>query len=68
MARKENDKLNTIGGGASKLRLACEVNLLGTGSMIIELFGFGSGFFSLGGKAHGFRNTSLFPERDSGGA
>ncbi|KRQ96361.1 hypothetical protein [Bradyrhizobium valentinum] len=48
MARKENDKLNTIGGGASKLRLACEVKLLGTGSMIIELFGFGSGFFKLG--------------------
>ncbi|WP_225707840.1 hypothetical protein [Bradyrhizobium cenepequi] len=50
VAREENEKLNTIGDVGSTLRLAREAKVFGTGNLMIEPLGFGSGFFRLGVK------------------
>jgi 2Fe-2S ferredoxin len=41
--REENEKLDTIVGVGSKSRLACQVKVLGTENIKVELLGFGSG-------------------------
>jgi len=41
--REENERLDTIVGVGSKSRLACQVQILGTEDIKVELLGFGSG-------------------------
>jgi 2Fe-2S ferredoxin len=43
IARLENEKLDAIVGVSSKSRLACQVTVLGTEDVKIELLGFSSG-------------------------
>jgi len=43
IAREENEKLDTLVGIGSKSRLACQVKLLGTENVKVELLGFSSG-------------------------
>jgi ferredoxin, 2Fe-2S len=43
IAREENEKLDTIVGVGSKSRLACQVKVLGTENIKVELLGFASG-------------------------
>jgi 2Fe-2S ferredoxin len=43
IAREENERLDTIVGIGSKSRLACQVKVLGTENIKIELLSFGSG-------------------------
>jgi 2Fe-2S ferredoxin len=43
IAREENEMLDAIVGVSSKSRLACQVKMLGTENVTIEVLGFGSG-------------------------
>jgi len=43
IAREENEMLDTIVGVGSKSRLACQVKVLGTENIKVELLGFTSG-------------------------
>jgi 2Fe-2S ferredoxin len=43
IGREENEILDTLVGVGSKSRLACQVRILGTENVKVELLGFGSG-------------------------